>query len=409
MKYFTTLLLGLMTFSSIAQVDVTFELDMSGESVSADGVHIAGDFNSWNTSSHMLTTTGGSVYSITVSLTAGDDIQYKFLNGNNWGTEETPPAACSVGSNNRIFTVPGTNTTLPITSFGGCPTPNETQEVTFNVDMSGITIASEGVHVTGNFNGWQPGITEMSNIGDNVFSVTVTVLSSISNLQYKYLNGNNWGTEETVPVACANDASNRDFTMTGAGAFVTPPNYFFGTCNVSSILAVELSYFEGFSVEEDIKLIWGTLTEIDNIGFEVEYSVDGLLWETLCFVDGNGSTNDPQSYEFIHRKIDNEINYYRIKQIDFDGKYDFSSIITIRNSEVESHLSIFPNPVEFSLVIKEGKGELFLFDQLGKLVYSKNILGEYDEVDVSTYMPGIYSLLVIHENGSTINRTFIKQ
>ena len=82
------MLLVLVTFMGYSQVDVTFRLDMSGETVSPDGVHVAGSINGWSPDATTLMQEGSTdVYSVTVQLDEGWHY-YKFLNGNAWGTEE---------------------------------------------------------------------------------------------------------------------------------------------------------------------------------------------------------------------------------------------------------------------------------------------------------------------------------
>lgn len=213
-----------------AQTNVTFQVDMSGIPVAAEGVHVAGNLNGWNTEANQLTDQGNGIYTVTIELVPGTDIEYKYLNGNAWGTEEAAPASCTVGGNNRIFTVPAEDTVLDVVPFNGCPSNTPTQNVTFRVDMSGQTVSGNGVHIAGNFQGWSPGNTQMTPTTGDIYEVTVTVLSSISILQYKYVNGNDWGSEETPGSGCANGNNNREYVIAGGGADVTIPTEPFGGC-----------------------------------------------------------------------------------------------------------------------------------------------------------------------------------
>jgi len=225
-----TLLLCCASFWLQAQTNVTFQVDMTGITVAAEGVHIAGSLNGWNTEANQLTDQGNGIYAATIELAPGTDVEYKFLNGNAWGTEETAPLACSVGGNNRIFTVPTEDMTLAAVPFSGCPADNPTQSVTFRVDMSGLTVSANGVHLAGNFQGWNPGGTQMSLTTDDIYEVTVDVFSSISTLQYKFVNGNEWGNEETPGSGCGNASNNRVFVIQGGGDDITVPTEPFGGC-----------------------------------------------------------------------------------------------------------------------------------------------------------------------------------
>ena len=225
------LLLSLVAWTSLlqAQVDVTFRVDMSGVSVSPDGVHVAGDLNGWSPNGTQLTNQGGGIYMATVSLDPGRDIQYKYLNGNAWGTEEAAPATCTVGGNNRIFTVPAASDTLDLVPFNGCPNPVATKRVVFRVDMGNETPSSDGVHVAGNFVGWNPGVAMMTDLGDGIYEYQADVLASILTVQYKYVNGNAWGNEESIPEACRNGETNRFSPL--AGDTIMLPTYVFGSCD----------------------------------------------------------------------------------------------------------------------------------------------------------------------------------
>lgn len=215
-----------------AQVDITFRVDMSGETVSADGVHVAGDLNGWNTTANPLTDQGNGIYMVTVQLDPGRDIKYKYLNGNAWGADEAAPAACAVGSGDRIFTVPAVNDTLDLHAFGACPAIIKKTHVIYSVDMRGQSISTDGIHVAGNFQNWEPGNSRMIDNGDSTYSLGVDVLGSILTVQYKYVNGNGWGSEESVPAECANGDNNR-FMATSSDTVVLP-TYQFGTCEITA-------------------------------------------------------------------------------------------------------------------------------------------------------------------------------
>lgn len=231
MKKIFTLVFTVLTVSLFAQVQVTFQVDMTGQSVSPDGVHIAGNLNGWSTDANVLADQGSNIYAVTLDLQPGSDYEYKFLNGNAWGTEEAAPGTCTVGGNNRIFTAPCSDVTLEATPFNGCPSTVQTRMVTFKVDMTGQTVSANGVHVAGNFNAWTPGATALADAGSNIYEVTVPVLSSLQVLQYKFINGNEWGNEETPGDGCGNGDNNRPFVLEGSGDNVELPTATFGGCS----------------------------------------------------------------------------------------------------------------------------------------------------------------------------------
>lgn len=213
--------------------NVTFQVDMTGKTVNVNGVHVAGNFNSWDPSANKMTHQGNNIYSVTVPNISSGPIEYKFVNGNAWppgGEDETIPAACQApGTNNRGANITS-NSTLPLVCFGSCVACPQTVNVTFQVDMTGKTVSPNGVHVGGNFNGWTANATPMAHQGNNIYSVTTAVPVGV--LEYKFINGNAWppnGEDETVPTACVfPGTNNRGANISTA---TTLPLICFNECN----------------------------------------------------------------------------------------------------------------------------------------------------------------------------------
>jgi hypothetical protein len=102
-------------------ITVTFQVDMTGQTVSPNGVHIAGAFQGWNPSTTQLSNVGGNVYARTVLVDPNQVSDYKFINGNSWGSDESVANVCSPGSNgNRNFVMGSSSKTLPVVCFRQC-------------------------------------------------------------------------------------------------------------------------------------------------------------------------------------------------------------------------------------------------------------------------------------------------
>lgn len=258
---------------------VTFRVDMSNETVSADGIHIAGSFQGWDPGATLMSDAGNNIYEYTATFNEGDYLEYKFVNGDEWGEDESVPAGCAQ-NNNRFLTVPGQDTTLTAVCFGSCNPCAGQVTVTFKVDMSEQTVSADGIHVAGSFQGWDPAGTEMTDVGNNIYSVSYTV-NSFEQIQYKFINGTSWDFAETVPeecgvpdgfggfnrfldvpdydttliavcfgscIPCATGIDDNDFTKTGITGIY--PNPFIDRINVNYYLAdkanVELSVYSSF-------------------------------------------------------------------------------------------------------------------------------------------------------------------
>jgi type IX secretion system substrate protein len=118
-------------------------------------------------------------------------------------------------------------------------------------------------------------------------------------------------------------------------------------CLISSTPApVEMSWFEAKAIEKNVYLNWEVASEINNEGFEVERSTDGRSFTTLGFVEGRGDATDPMEYFYQDFEVtQGEIYYYRLKQLDFDGKYEYSDIVSVvlANDAIVAG-EFYPNP-----------------------------------------------------------------
>jgi hypothetical protein len=128
-----------ITFTKIcAGQTVRFAVDMSGQIVSQTGVHLAGNFQAWDPTSTLMTYLEDNTYVCSVTIPAGELIEYKFINGTTWPRAENVPSACATGpDNNRFLTVPPADTILPAVRFGTCwmSSINDPAEETGNLLM----------------------------------------------------------------------------------------------------------------------------------------------------------------------------------------------------------------------------------------------------------------------------------
>ena len=118
-------------------------------------------------------------------------------------------------------------------------------------------------------------------------------------------------------------------------------------------LPVELISFEALAVDREVKLTWETESELNNSHFEVEWSQDGAKFETIGTIEGNGTTNGFHSYRYFHTEPVDGDNYYRLRQVDFDGHFEYSdiSMATLESSDQIS-IHIYPNPATDYLMIE---------------------------------------------------------
>lgn len=173
---------------------------------------------------------------------------------------------------------------------------------------------------------------------------------------------------------------------------------------VDLLLPVEWGYFRARTREAGTILEWETLTESNNSGFAVERSQDGIRFESIAWVEGRGSTQESSAYTFLDQQLPAvPLLYYRIKQVDFDGSYAYSEVVSVQNQALNA-FSIYPTVLSRSnakLQIRGGEQlkSFHVVNVEGSLLFSKNTGPEWQwEVDLSALGPGQYYF--VGRNGS---------
>lgn len=111
-------------------------------------------------------------------------------------------------------------------------------------------------------------------------------------------------------------------------------------------LPVELLAFNVICQSDCQVLKWTTLSETENHGFYIERSVNGSQWETVGFVEGSGTSNQTQNYSFTDKNILNGNIYFRIRQTDFDGAFEYYGpvVASCDTEPVPGAVQVYPNP-----------------------------------------------------------------
>jgi len=180
-------------------------------------------------------------------------------------------------------------------------------------------------------------------------------------------------------------------------------------CDVTQ--PVELIAFEGVNSGNYNTLTWATASELNNDYFILERSEDGVIFEELTRVEGNGTINTTQYYE----AIDNNpfaTTYYRLVQVDFDGTTDYSSIIVVQTT-ITKQINLSPNPSS-NLITITGINKLeaetaIIYDLMGKHVSTKITFENGNALlDIQHLPKGLYTIN-LNINGDLVSKTFIKR
>ncbi len=162
----------------------------------------------------------------------------------------------------------------------------------------------------------------------------------------------------------------------------------------ASTLPIELTYFSSKKTTNGVLLEWETASEINNDYFTIEKSHDGLNYEEIGNIEGNGITNNTFNYSFIDRETSIGA-YYRLKQTEFDGVFKYEGFLFQDYlDQQENEITFYPNPNNSTNIKWTGgsvqNGFLEIYSQEGKLIFS-TFLDGMEELNM-LLSPGIYFL-----------------
>jgi len=187
--------------------------------------------------------------------------------------------------------------------------------------------------------------------------------------------------------------------------------------NLSGVyVPVELSAFEASATTNGVDLSWTTATEINNRGFEIQRSSNNQNFSTIGFVKGNGTSTERRTYSYFDNNTVSGTYYYRLKQLDYDGSYEYSTAVLVEVSgPAEFSLSQnYPNPFNPSTTLQFAIPEnahvtIKVYDMLGKeittAVNGMYNAGTHKEIfNASNLSSGnyVYQLNVVTESGNTL-------
>jgi Secretion system C-terminal sorting domain len=185
-------------------------------------------------------------------------------------------------------------------------------------------------------------------------------------------------------------------------------------------LPIELTTFEANQQEAAIKLDWMTFTEMNNDYFTLEKSTDAINFEEFNRVAGTGNSTQPINYSALDKSPVVGVNYYRIKQTDYNGKFTYSDIISVRFATSQALANnVHPNPTtnivdfDFYTAVK-GELHILIMDYTGRVLIDKMELVEEGKSSIATslteFPAGIYSIkMEFEKTGYTFVSKIIKK
>lgn len=206
-----------------------------------------------------------------------------------------------------------------------------------------------------------------------------------------------------------------------ASQYVSFGNPTFTATSGCSALPISFSYFNAEKLfDNKVNLKWKTSTEVNSNYFSIERTVNGVDFEEIAQIKSTGSSKNNSTYYYQDQIINENIIYYRLKEIDFDGSYMYSDIVSIEGIKSKNIVkNIFPNPsssnvkIDFN-AISDGILNYQIVNYVGQIVSEKEIHvssgNSIIDIDISSLNKGVYFIKVsFNENEYNYIQKLIKE
>ncbi len=238
-------------------------------------------------------------------------------------------------------------------------------------------------------------------------TITITSLPDLSTEGVLYYNGNPISAGDVItnynPSLLTLDPIDGDvtvdFTYTTTDAAGIESDVATVTMPFTAPLPVELISFIAKRNNDHVDIFWETASELNNDYFEIQYSNDGKHFRPLERIKGSGTTNIATPYHTVHKNIAQKgfnILYYRLKQIDFNGAFEFSDVRVVEIDIERSGILLYPNPVSKDIRVLNIKADIIskieVYSASGRLMFSKAYIERTSHavLDIGTFPKGIY-------------------
>jgi hypothetical protein len=210
-------------------------------------------------------------------------------------------------------------------------------------------------------------------------------------------------------------------TFTGTADFSQLPTNYIGIQNATNVqiqktamfpLPVVWGSFTATAKNNQVKLSWTTLDELNTSHFVVEHSVDGRSYTAVGEIQAKGNQSVSTEYNLVHTTPDlGRLNLYRIKEVDIDGKFIYSAIRAVRFEKGRAMAVLAtPNPVHDVLqVTVQERVNILISDMNGRILRKLTLGAGYHPVDVQSLQKGVYQLSVYRNNELVDVQKLVKQ
>jgi hypothetical protein len=181
---------------------------------------------------------------------------------------------------------------------------------------------------------------------------------------------------------------------------------------INTVLPVQLSWFRGASKQQQVELSWQCVNEVNNAHFVIETSTDGVHFTTVDSV--RAVDRAPYTYTYTHLSPATGKNWYRLKQVDTDGRYQYSKLIAVTISSTSPSITVYPNPVTNTLLVKQSPSTAARIYQVRNLqgvvlLQQMAAAGSTQAAIRVQHLPKGMYWLVWHEGDSRQSQAFVRK
>jgi len=357
----------------------------------ASDIDVAGNFEMGNSASLDLQ---AATIDIVGNIVAGNSIDIDAANGN----QLTVGGAADLGNNAQIAIAGSADF-----SFGG------NFESGNNLDLGisgGSSLGIDGITDLGNNTDIDISGGSNMNLGDD--------LNLSNNTDISVAGGSN--VDINGDVDCGGTGGNFDVDVSGGSTMsafsCNCPSDF---CGEFTSLPVELLYFRAELAGDMIKLIWATQMEEANEYFSIEKSLDGNEWIHVAQIPGAGYSNDFLEYDYFDMEVESGHNYYRLKQTDYDGNFEYFDVVGVffGASEGSPQLSVSKNGDQYfaNINLVGSRATMVLYSTTGAVLQQELLQGEEiirTSIPLKRTNSGLYFIKVLGNDQSFSRKVLLQ-
>lgn len=243
-------------------------------------------------------------------------------------------------------------------------------------------------------------------------------ISDLGDLTITKHDGTDWGRDGNPGVGTSTTGTTSSGTVYTTLAYTSFSPFTFASAMGLNPLPIELIDFTGTPIETGVLLEWETAIEINNDYFEVESSDDGESFRPIVRIPGKGNTSGSRVYRYIDAMPYQGINYYRLKQTDYDGTFTYTRMISVLVDNSPFKLLIYPNPVSNGKFTLSGNIKSIdqpvavrMINSMGEVKFQKLIQPDYTrfEVDfaIDSLPSGVYYISLQQGIFKSVRRVII--